>query len=103
VLALSTGDVSSLTARLHGRNWSLLTPPWHQYYFSRNTMRQMLDSTGFEVVRIDGDGTFGVDSVSRRPRIRGPLAALLLHPQVTRVARRLGAGSTMYAFGRRKR
>ena len=39
LLALSTGDVGSMAARLHGRDWSLMTPPWHQFYFSRKTMR----------------------------------------------------------------
>src|SRR5438045_3277427 len=33
VVAISTGDVDSLSARLHGRDWSLMTPPWHQFYF----------------------------------------------------------------------
>jgi 2-polyprenyl-3-methyl-5-hydroxy-6-metoxy-1,4-benzoquinol methylase len=100
-IAISTGDIGSSTARLHGADWSLMTPPWHQYYFSRKTLRRMLESTGFEVVQFDGDGSFAVDPVSARPRIRGPLAAILRNSQVVRVARRLGAGSIMYAFARR--
>jgi SAM-dependent methyltransferase len=103
VIAISTGDIGSSAARLHGPDWSLMTPPWHQYYFSRKTLRRMLESTGFDVVRLGGDGIFAVDRVSARPRIRGPLAAILGHSQMVRVARRLGAGSIMYAFARRAR
>jgi SAM-dependent methyltransferase len=103
VLALSTGDIGSSAARLHGADWSLMTPPWHQFYFSRRTLRRMLVQTGFEVVSLSGDGSFAVDRGSPRPRIRGPVAALLEHPQVIRVARRLGAGGLMYAFARKRR
>jgi SAM-dependent methyltransferase len=103
VIAISTGDIGSSAARLHGRDWSLMTPPWHQFYFSRRTLRRMLVQTGFEVVSLSGDGSFAVDRGSPRPRIRGPVAALLEHPQVIRVARRLGAGGLMYAFARKRR
>jgi 2-polyprenyl-3-methyl-5-hydroxy-6-metoxy-1,4-benzoquinol methylase len=101
VVALSTGDVGSSAARLHGVNWSLMTPPWHQYYFSRTTLRRMLETTGFENVALSGDGSFAADPQSPRPRVPAPVAAVLGHPQVARVARRLGAGSIMYAFARR--
>ncbi len=100
VLALSTGDVRSLSSRLHGADWSLMTPPWHQYYFSRATLRGLLEECGFDVVRTTGDGTVAVDPGSTRPRIRWA-AALLTHPAVTRVARRLGAGAIMFVFAQK--
>jgi SAM-dependent methyltransferase len=103
VIALSTGDIGSSAARLHGADWSLMTPPWHQYYFSRTTLRRMLGATGFEVIKVGGDGSFAVDPGSPRPRVPGPLAAVLGHEHVVRASRRLGAGSTMYAFARRAR
>jgi SAM-dependent methyltransferase len=101
VLALSTGDVGSLTARLHGRDWSLMTPPWHQSFFSRRTLRRLLETGGFEPIGFKGDGNFALDRSSRRPRIRGPLAAVLKQPLVTAIARRLGAGGIMFAFARK--
>lgn len=101
IVALSTGDIGSLAARLHGPDWSLMTPPWHQFYFSRRTMRRMLRDVGFEVVKITGDGSFAVDPGSQKQRIPGPVANVLTHPVVMRGARALGAGSIMFAFARR--
>ncbi len=101
VLAVSTGDVGSVTARLHGRDWSLMTPPWHQFYFSRRTLRLLLEDIGFAVIRTTGDGLVGVDPQSPRPRIRGQLSALLTHPSVTAAGRRLRAGGIMFAFARK--
>jgi SAM-dependent methyltransferase len=100
-LALSTGDIGSSAARLHGADWSLMTPPWHQYYFTRATLRRLLSEAGFDVLRVTGDGSVAVDRSSSRPRVPGPVAAVLEHPQVMRVARRLGGGAIMHAFARR--
>lgn len=101
VIALSTGDIGSLSARLHGPDWSLMTPPWHQFYFSRPTLRRLLEDVGFDVMQIRGDGTVGIDPGSRRPRIGGSLARVLAHPLFTRAARRLGAGSIMFAYAQK--
>jgi SAM-dependent methyltransferase len=98
VFALSTGDVSSLAARLHGRSWSLMTPPWHQFYFSRKTMRRLLSSVGFRVDRIGGDGIVAVDPSSPQPRIPQPLARLLLSRIATALGRRAGVGGIMFVF-----
>ena len=38
LLVLTTGDVESRQARRKGADWSLMTPPWHLYFFSRATM-----------------------------------------------------------------
>jgi SAM-dependent methyltransferase len=98
ILALSTGDVESLAARLHGADWSLMTPPWHQFFFSRRTLRRLLETTGLEVLRIHGDGSLLHDPASPQPRVRGFPARILASPLTTRVARRLGAGAIMVAF-----
>ncbi|PYI86494.1 MAG: hypothetical protein DME26_08960 [Verrucomicrobia bacterium] len=34
LVALTTGDISSLYARLAGKHWRLMSPPQHQFYFS---------------------------------------------------------------------
>jgi 2-polyprenyl-3-methyl-5-hydroxy-6-metoxy-1,4-benzoquinol methylase len=52
VLALSTGDAGSLVARLSLRRWHLMTPRHHNAFFSRATIRRLLESVGFEVVSI---------------------------------------------------
>jgi 2-polyprenyl-3-methyl-5-hydroxy-6-metoxy-1,4-benzoquinol methylase len=51
VIALSTGDIDSLLARLSGERWHLLTPRHHNYFFSQATLVRMLRHAGFELVR----------------------------------------------------
>ena len=58
VLALSTGDIGSLSARMWGRRWRLLQVPLHLYYFSTHTMRDALHAAGLETVRIYHPGKF---------------------------------------------
>jgi 2-polyprenyl-3-methyl-5-hydroxy-6-metoxy-1,4-benzoquinol methylase len=52
VIAISTGDIESLVARLSGRRWHLLTPRHHNYFFGRKTIVRMLRETGFERIRV---------------------------------------------------
>lgn len=56
LLALSTGDVDSLAARISGRRWHLLTPRHHNYYFSGATLRRMLESADYEIVWLGHPG-----------------------------------------------
>jgi len=49
-LVLTTGDWGSLLARITGRQWRLMTPPQHLSFFTKESMRQMLQATGFEMV-----------------------------------------------------
>ena len=50
VLAISTGDVSSVVARLSGRRWHLLTPRHHNFFFSTATLSRACRRAGFDVV-----------------------------------------------------
>lgn len=50
LLALSTGDLSSLAARLSGRHWHLFTLPEHLWFFTRDSLRRLLRRCGFEPV-----------------------------------------------------
>src|SRR6185436_10779628 len=51
LLALSTMDVDAPVARLLGRHW-----PWymqmHLFYFSRRTLRQIVEQAGFRVIEV---------------------------------------------------
>lgn len=49
-LLLSTGDWESGLSRIMGKNWRLMTPPQHTFFFSPRTMSAMLARLGFEVV-----------------------------------------------------
>ena len=89
-VALSTGDVSSLSARLTGRFWHLMIPPRHLYFFTPETLTRMLAAAGFGTVTIT------------RPGKRVPLDFALwkatslivsrLAPVVLRTSGRLGLG-----------
>lgn len=52
VLALTTGDVRSLAARIQGKGWRLYDPPFHIHYFSHRTLSRLLARYGFEVLEI---------------------------------------------------
>jgi 2-polyprenyl-3-methyl-5-hydroxy-6-metoxy-1,4-benzoquinol methylase len=50
VLALSTGDLDSLAARVSRSRWHLLTPRHHNFFFSERTLSRLLAAVGFDVV-----------------------------------------------------
>jgi 2-polyprenyl-3-methyl-5-hydroxy-6-metoxy-1,4-benzoquinol methylase len=50
ILALATGDIGTLSARLAGRRWHLLTPEHHNFFFNARTLRRLLEQAGFDVI-----------------------------------------------------
>jgi SAM-dependent methyltransferase len=56
LLAITTGDIGSLAARLQGRHWRLIHPPTHLNYFSVPTISELLHRNGFDVVHISHPG-----------------------------------------------
>ena len=56
LLAVTTGDIGSLNARLRGPRWRMIHPPTHLHYFSRETLTALLDSAGFDVVHVETAG-----------------------------------------------
>ncbi len=51
-LLLTTGDVSSLLARVMGQRWRLMTPREHYGFFDPRTIARLLAAGGFEVTRV---------------------------------------------------
>ncbi|MFZ1085284.1 MAG: class I SAM-dependent methyltransferase [Terracidiphilus sp.] len=49
-LMLTTGDWESALSRIMGKNWRLMTPPQHTFFFSPRTMSAMLARIGFDVI-----------------------------------------------------
>lgn len=49
-LMLTTGDWESTMSRIMGRNWRLMTPPQHAFFFSPRTLSAMLTRVGFDVI-----------------------------------------------------
>lgn len=52
-LVLTTGDWGSALARLMGRNWRLMTPPQHLWFFNSRSLRLLLERSGFQVENVE--------------------------------------------------
>lgn len=52
VLALSTGDLHSLCARLSGRAWHLFNLPEHLYFFTPTCLKRLLAAAGLRRVTV---------------------------------------------------
>lgn len=62
LVAITTGDIGSLNARMRGHRWRMIHPPSHLHYFSKATLTRLLDRMGFDVVHVEHPGvtrTFG--------------------------------------------
>jgi SAM-dependent methyltransferase len=53
VILITTGDFSSLYARLAGRHWRLMTPPQHLWYFTPQSMRRLAQSLNLKFEACD--------------------------------------------------
>jgi 2-polyprenyl-3-methyl-5-hydroxy-6-metoxy-1,4-benzoquinol methylase len=52
ILSLTTPDFSSWHAKVFGKQWGLIIPPEHISYFSRITMKKILENNGFEILTL---------------------------------------------------
>lgn len=50
LLALTTGDIYSLNARIRKNKWRLIHPSTHTHYFSKRTLTKLLEEKGFKIV-----------------------------------------------------
>ena len=84
-LAITTGDIGSFNARLRGASWRMIHPPTHLHYFSVQTLRQMLERQGFDVIHVSHPGN------SRRLRSALYILAVLKagKPAIYRALQRL--------------
>jgi hypothetical protein len=57
IVALSTGDLDSVAARLSRSRWHLLTPRHHNFFFSARTLGRLLARTGFDVLWVGHPGS----------------------------------------------
>ena len=46
IIVITTGDFGSLSARLAGARWRLMTPPQHLWFFTRESIERMAGSLG---------------------------------------------------------
>lgn len=60
LIAITTGDIGSLNARMRGQHWRMIHPPTHLHYFSVATLSRLLARHGLDIVHVTHPG------VSRR-------------------------------------
>lgn len=58
LIAITTGDIGSLNARLQQGRWRLIHPPTHLHYFTRPSLTRLLDRCGFSVVNVEYCGVY---------------------------------------------
>jgi len=89
VLALSTGDITSLCARLSGPRWHLFNLPEHLFFFSPESLRRILQRAGCRVATMTRETYWATPSylmerlaksARRRRRLPGLGTAELLLP-----------------------
>lgn len=56
VILITTPDAGSLFAKVFGARWHLVVPPEHLFYFTKKSMRTLLESLGFTVHGITRPG-----------------------------------------------
>jgi len=88
LLVLSTGDATGPLARRGLREWNLMTPPYHLFFFSPRTIDLLLAKTGFRLRRIVYDGAVAMG---------GPLASR----RARRAASVVGLGNVMTVYASR--
>ena len=57
-LFITTGDIKSLNAKIKGKNWRLIHPPSHIHYFSRDSIKKLLEQNNFSIVDIKYLGNY---------------------------------------------
>ncbi|MDR4508731.1 MAG: class I SAM-dependent methyltransferase [Candidatus Brocadiaceae bacterium] len=50
LIAITTGDIGSLNARMKKDKWRLMHPPTHIHYFTKKTLAKILDANGFDII-----------------------------------------------------
>jgi len=52
LLVLAVPNMASLQARLSGKGWFHLDPPFHLYHYSASNLKKLLEKSGFEVLKV---------------------------------------------------
>lgn len=108
LLAITTGDIGSLNARMRGKSWRLIHPPTHLHYFTRQSMERMLAAHGYKVIHFEHCGfSRSVDMTMYnilvlRSKARW-LYDLLHRTPLSRLDFYLNLGDVMYVIARKER
>lgn len=56
LIAINTGDTSSLLAKIQRENWHFFIPPQHLHFYSKSNLTQLIRSEGFEPIYTNSSG-----------------------------------------------
>jgi SAM-dependent methyltransferase len=107
LLAITTGDIGSLNARLRAASWRMIHPPSHMHYFSVPTLSALLARNGFDVVHVSHPGNsrrirsvlyFVLALKMKRPGLYAALAKL----PMTRARITVNLYDIMFVVGKRR-
>jgi len=102
LFALTTPNIRSLPYALLGRDWEIVGPNDHLYYFAPRTLARLLARTGFAIhsMRTQTSGATVWRQWLRRPALQG--LAPGLHAVTWPVLDRLLLGDELYVIARRR-
>lgn len=64
LLALTTGNIDSLNARIRKEKWRFLIPPIHLHFFSKKVLTTMLNNYGFDIIHNHNCGYYhSIDNI----------------------------------------
>ena len=94
-LFLTTGDISSLNARLRGPNWRQIHPPSHLHYFSKDSIARLLERAGLRILGLETAAYHHsihniLASVGLRHGVAARLSRFALRAVGKRLARQIG-------------
>ncbi len=111
-LVISTPNVDSASRYLLGTDWAVLSPLEHVYYFSEDSLRRLLEATGFSDVRFVREHvmwgpqeTINFRYTHAPGGLRARLTEWIVRGGGTRLARRLqraGRQDALLCFARRR-
>lgn len=58
LVAVTTGDIGSVNARIRKGRWRMIHPPTHLHYFTRRSLSQLLERCGFRVLHVEHCGGY---------------------------------------------
>lgn len=68
LLLISTPNYNSLSRFFLGKGWAVLSPADHLFYFSKKTIRLLLNRAGFEIIGLTDISDFNAENVHKEWR-----------------------------------
>jgi SAM-dependent methyltransferase len=107
IVALTTGDIGSLNARLRRERWRLIHPPTHIHYFTTTSIGRLLDRLGFDVCHVEHCSSCRsvgsmLDGVLRLGQRWPAVAGMVKRQRWAHVGVTLNIGDIMYVIGRKR-